>query len=133
MRTRTTLTLADAHVLIEGARNEAGTRSLGVSIAVVDNAGVLIALERLDTARFHTPEVAWRKAQTAAIARTDTGTLQSQIKDEPAYVTFPGRTPIRGGIPISHDGEVIGAIGCSGGTTDEDVAVCEAGIAAWTK
>ena len=130
MRARTTLSLADARLLLDGARREAEQRSLGVSIAVVDDAGVLIALERLDPARFHTPDVAWRKARTAAIARTDTGTLQTQIRDDPAYVAFPDRTPIKGGVPIVHEGAVVGAIGCSGGSTDEDVAVCEAGIAA---
>ena len=133
MRTRNTLTLTDARALIEGAVREAEARNLGVSLAVVDDAGVMIALERLDSARFHTPDVAFRKARTAAIARTPTGALQSQIKDEPAVVTFPDRTPIRGGVPITHEGVVVGAIGCSGGTTDEDVACCEAGIAAWTK
>ena len=132
MRTRTTLCLTDARALLDGARREAERRALGVSIAVVDDAGVLIALERLDSARFHTPEVAMRKARTAAIARTDTGTLQAQIKDEPAYVAFPDRTPIKGGVTIEHEEAVIGAIGCSGGTTDEDVAVCQAGIAAWS-
>ena len=133
MRTRNSLSLADARTLLDGAVREAEARNLGVSFAVVDDAGVLIALERLDTARYHTPEVAFRKARTAAIARTPTGALQSQIKDEPAFVTFPDRTPIKGGLPVTHEGAVVGAIGCSGGTTDEDVACCEAGIAAWTK
>ncbi len=132
MRSRQSLALSDARILIEGAVREAEARALGVSLAVVDDSGVLVALERLDSARLHTPEVAWRKARTAAIARTATGALQAQVKDEPAYATFPDRVPIKGGMPILHGGEVVGAIGCSGGTTDEDVACCEAGIAAWS-
>ncbi len=131
MLTRRSLSLSDARVLLEGARREAEARSLGVSLAVVDDAGVLIACERLDGARLHTPEVAGRKARTAAIARTATGTLQAQIKDDPALVAFPDRVPIKGGLPITVDDMVVGAIGCSGGTTDEDVSCCQAGIAFW--
>ena len=132
MRTRHCLSLADARLLIEGARAEAERQELGVSIAVVDDAGVLVALERLDAARLHTPEVAWRKARTAAIARTETGTLQAQVKEHPAYATFPDRVPIEGGLPIEHEGEVVGAIGVSGGRTEEDVAVGRAGVARWS-
>ena len=132
MRSRRSLSLADARLLIEGARAHAESLSLGVSIAVVDDAGVLVALERLDLARLHTPDVASRKARTAAIARTETGALQAQLKDHPAYATFPDRVPIEGGLPIKHEGEVVGAIGVSGGQTAEDVAVGRAGIARWT-
>jgi glc operon protein GlcG len=133
MHARQTLSLADARRLIDGARHEADARSLGVSIAVTDEAGTLIALERLDTARYHTPTVATAKARTAAIARTPTKVLQAQLKDHPAYATFPDRVPIEGGIPIIHDNEVVGAIGVSGGTTAEDTAICEAAIAHFTE
>ena len=91
---------------------------------------MLILLERLDNGRLHTPEVATLKARTAAIARTPTATLQEQVKAVPAYLSFPGRLPLQGGVPIVHDGAVVGAIGVSGGKPDEDEEVCRAGLAA---
>ena len=122
--------LADAKRLMDGARAEADRRGLEMSIAVTDEAGVLLLLERLDNARLHTPEIATAKARTAAISRTATSTLQEQIKTQPAYLTFPGRVPLQGGLPVLHEGTVVGGIGVSGGKPEEDEAVCEAGLAA---
>ncbi len=131
MRDKQVLTLADARRLMEGARAEADARALEMSIAITDEAGVLIVLERLDNARLHTPEVATLKARTAAIARTPTATLQEQVKAVPAYLSFPGRVPLQGGLPITVGGAVVGGIGVSGGKPDEDEAVCQAGLAAF--
>ena len=131
MRTKHALTLADAKQLMDGARAEAERRGLEMSIAVTDEAGVLLLLERLDNGRLHTPEVAMLKARTAAIARTPTATLQEQIKTQPAYLAFPGRVPLQGGLPIVHDGAVVGGIGVSGGKPEEDEAVCQAGLDAF--
>ena len=132
MRTKTTLTLADARALLDGARAEAERRRLGMAIAVTDEAGILLALDRLDAARAHTPEIATAKARTAAIARTPTATLQAQARENPAYLSFPGRVPLQGGLPITAGDETVGAIGVSGGKPEEDEAVCLAGIAAWS-
>ena len=131
MKQKHSLTLDDARRMMEGARTEAGGRGLEMSIAVTDEAGILILLERLDNARLHTPEVATLKARTAAIARTPTATLQEQVKSVPAYLSFPGRVPLQGGIPIVFADAVVGAIGVSGGKPDEDEEVCRAGLAAF--
>ena len=133
MKQKHILTSDDARRLMEGARTEAATRGLEMSIAITDEAGVLILLERLDNARLHTPEVATLKARTAAIARTATATLQEQVKSVPAYLSFPGRVPLQGGLPIPYEGAVVGAIGVSGGKPDEDEDVCRAGLAAFSK
>ncbi len=130
MQTRHVLTLADARRLMAAAAGEAERRQLGVSIALVDQAGVLLLLERLDGARLHTPEAAMLKARTAAIARSSTATLEQQARDNPATLSFPGRMPLTGGMPLLHAGEVVGAVGSSGAQPDEDQAVCEAALAA---
>lgn len=128
MKTKHVLQLADAKQIMDGARAEAERRSLAMSIAVTDEAGVLILLERLDNGRLHTPEIATAKARTAAISRSSTATLQEQVKTNPAYLTFPGRVPLQGGLPILYEGAVVGAIGVSGGKAEEDEIVCQAGL-----
>jgi len=101
-----------------------------VTIAIVDDAGVLLALERRDGARLHTPEAAWLKARTAAIVRQPTSELQEAVAANPALLSFPGRMPLTGGAPLVHAGTVVGGVGSSGGAPEEDVAVCAAVVAA---
>ena len=96
---------------------------------MVDEAGVLLLLERLDGARSHTPEAATLKARTAAIARSSTAILERQVRENPATLSFPGRMPLTGGMPLVHAGEVVGAVGSSGAQPDEDQAVCDAAVA----
>ncbi len=130
MKRRPALTAADAETLLRAARAEAERHGLEVSIAIVDESGVLLALQRLDGARLHTPEAAWMKARTAAIVWQPTEELQAAIPANPALLAFPGRLPLTGGLPLVFDGTVVGGVGSSGGTPDADVAVCEAAIAA---
>ena len=130
MQTRPFLVAADVRSLMLAARAEALRLGLEVSIAVVDEAGVLLALERLDGARLHTPEAAWLKARTAAIVRTATATLQEQVQADPALLSFPGRMPLAGGMPLVHQGHVVGGVGSSGARPDQDEAVCQAALVA---
>ncbi|GJD49434.1 hypothetical protein OPKNFCMD_2164 [Methylobacterium crusticola] len=130
MRTKPVLTIEDARRIMAAARLEAERRRLEVSIAVVDEAGVLILLERLDGARLHTPDAATLKARTAAIVRTATADLQDQVGANPALLSFPGRMPLSGGVPLTAHGHVVGGVGSSGAQPDEDEAVCRAATAA---
>ena len=130
MRSRPALTAADVAVMLEAARGEAERRGVETTIAIVDEAGVLLALQRLDGARLHTPEAAWLKARTAAIVRQPTAELQAAIPANPALLAFPGRLPLTGGLPLVFEGTVVGGVGSSGGTPDEDVAICQAAVAA---
>ena len=75
MRTKRALSLSDARRIIDAARAEAEQRKWNVSIAVVDDGGFLLALERLDGAGPQTPEIATRKAWTAAMVRLPTKTV----------------------------------------------------------
>ena len=130
MRQRAALGEAEAGAVLDAACAQARTARLEVSVAVVDEAGVRLALHRLDGARLHTPEAATLKARTAAITRTETAALETQVRSNPALLAFPGRLPLAGGVPLLWQGEVVGGIGSSGGTPQEDLAVCAAGLAA---
>ena len=124
------LEAADVDALMAAARGEAARRHLEVTIAIVDEAGVPLALHRRDGARLHTPDAACAKARTAAITRQATAELQAAVADNPALLSFPGRLPLTGGLPLVHAGQVVGGVGSSGGTPEEDIAVCEAAVAA---
>lgn len=130
MRDRPTLEAADARRILSAARTEAERRHLPVTIAVVDEAGVLLALERLDGARLHTPEAAHLKAKTAAIVRSPTKSLQDAVQGNPALLSFPGRLPLTGGVPLLHGDTVVGGFGSSGGEPDDDERLCNAAVAA---
>jgi glc operon protein GlcG len=99
-----------------------------VSIAIVDDSGNLLHLERLDGAGGQTPELATLKAATSALTRFPTKTIEDMIKDRPSLTTFPRRLPVQGGLPISYRGEVVGAIGVSGMRPHEDEQIAQAGI-----
>lgn len=128
MRTRPFLVAADVRTLMRAAHDVALARALEVSIAIVDEAGILLALERLDGARLHTPEAAWLKSRTAAIVRTPTASLEAQVHVNPALLSFPGRMPLAGGMPLLHAGEVVGGIGSSGAQPEQDEQVCRAAV-----
>ena len=131
MRSRITLEAADARAMLLAARTEAERLGLPVSIAVVDEAGVPLTLERLDGARLHTPDAALLKARTAALVRDSTAALQAQAEANPVLLSFPGRLPLAGGLPVKvADGTVVGGVGCSGGQPDQDEAVCRAALSA---
>lgn len=121
---------AEAGAILDAACAHARSASLEVSVAVVDEAGILLALRRLDGARLHTPEAAMLKARTAAITRTATAALEDQVRADPALLAFPGRLPLAGGVPLLWQGVVVGGIGSSGGSPEADLSVCAAGVAA---
>ena len=127
MRTKTTLTAADAVTIITACKAEAAKNNWLVSIAVTDEAGYLIHLERLDGAGLPSAEVATLKARTAAISKAPTKALEDVVKERPAVGLMPGRLPVQGGVPIIHNGECVGGIGVSGVKSHEDEIVAIAG------
>jgi uncharacterized protein GlcG (DUF336 family) len=111
-------------------RAEAEKNRWNVSFAVVDDAGFLLYLERLDGAGPLTAEVATAKARTAALTRRATKVWEDLIKDRPVMMKFPDNLPIQGGVPIMAEGECVGAVGVSGVQSQQDEQVAKAGIAA---
>ena len=130
MRNKLCLTLADAQKIVAACKAEATKNKWNVSIAVVDDGGFLVHLERLDGAVGQSAAIATFKAQTAAATRTPTKVLEDVVKERPATVAFPGRVAVQGGLPILHQGECVGAVGVSGVKSHEDEQVAAAGLRA---
>jgi uncharacterized protein GlcG (DUF336 family) len=130
MRSRPALTASDVQKMAAACKAEAEKHKWSVTIAVVDDAGHLLYLERLDGAGPMTAEVATSKASTAAIWRRPTKFWEDRIKERPVFLKFPGNLPIQGGVPIIHQGDCVGAIGVSGVQSHEDEQIANAGIAA---
>jgi len=124
------LTLAVAKKIAAAAEAEATKRGSTVVIAIVDDAGHLLLLERLDDTQVASVEVGIGKARTAAIFRRPSKVFEDQVKNgRVAALALPGATPLQGGVPILVDGKVVGAIGVSGNTPQEDEDIAKAGAA----
>lgn len=127
--TKKVLTLGVAKKLVAAAEAEAKKRGATVVIAVVDDGGQLILLERLDDTQVASVEVAIGKARTAAIFRRPSKVFEDQVRNgRVAALALPGATPLQGGIPIIVDDKVIGAIGASGNSPQEDEEIAQAGV-----
>jgi uncharacterized protein GlcG (DUF336 family) len=125
------LTLNVAKKIAAAAEAEALKRGSTVVIAVVDDGGHLLVLERLDDTQVASVEVGIGKARTAAIFRRPSKEFEDQVKNgRIAALALPGATPLQGGIPISFQGKVIGAVGVSGNTPQEDEDIAKVGAAA---
>ncbi|MBI4527818.1 MAG: heme-binding protein [Deltaproteobacteria bacterium] len=130
------LTLDAAKKVIAAAVAEAKSRNApGGAIAVVDEEGNLVAVERLDNTFAAGAQISIGKARTAAIFRRPSKEFEDQVKNgRIAALSLPGATPLQGGVPLVSDGKVVGAIGVSGNTPqeDEDIALAGAKIFAGT-
>jgi glc operon protein GlcG len=133
------LTLEGARAVLAAAEKRAQEIRVPMNIAVVDDGSHLIAFVRMDGAKLASIRVAMVKAQAAASRRAPTGPAMAgdQVNLPVALgLALAGpseQTPIRGGIPLVVDGEVIGAIGVSAGTEDQDTEVARIGAAAIEK
>jgi glc operon protein GlcG len=130
MRTKRALSLSDARAIVDAARREAEQRKWNVTIAVVDEGGFLLALDRMDGAPLQSADIAVRKAWTSALTRLPTKTLEDMVKDRPALVGFPGQLRVQGGLPIQVEGDWVGAVGVSGVASHEDEQIARAGLTA---
>lgn len=125
------LTLAGVKQIMNAAEAEAVRNNWTVSIAIVDGHGELLAFRRLDGASLASVDISRGKARTAARMRRPTKALEDAVAGgRLALVTVAGLTMLQGGLPISVDGVVIGAVGVSGVTSQQDEQVAAAGIAA---
>lgn len=130
MQQKYCLTAAEAQKIVVACKALAQQKGWAVSIAVVDEGGYLIHVERLDAASLQTPEVAISKARTAALSRRPTKALEDVVKERPSTALFPGRLPVQGGIPIFFREQCVGGIGVSGVQSHEDEEVAKAGLEA---
>lgn len=127
------LSLADAKVLIDGAKRRAGEINVPMCISIVDESGNLIAFERMDGTKVLSTTLATDKAFTAAISKR--GTHEYGEINVPGNRTYGinsvhgGRfSTVGGGRPVIVDDEVVGGIGLSGGTAEQDMDCAQAGL-----
>jgi glc operon protein GlcG len=122
-----------AKKVLAAAEVEAKKNNWPVAIAVVDGSGFLVAFQRLDNTQLGSVEVALEKAKTSALFRRPTKVFEDLLATGGAnakILKLPGALPIEGGLPIIHNGKVIGAIGVSGVKSTEDAQVATAGLEA---
>jgi glc operon protein GlcG len=131
--TRPILTLEAARMIVAAAEAKAKAEGLASVIAVVDSGGLPILVERMDNAAINAGvELAPQKARTAALFKRPSGAMEDAINGpRPALLSARGFVLMRGGIPITVDGYVVGAIGVSGDTPEHDEVIAKAGIAAF--
>ncbi|KAJ9646388.1 hypothetical protein H2201_008462 [Coniosporium apollinis] len=137
-------TLADRHIInlaqaeqaIAAAQAQAASIRVSASIAVTDPSGFLVAFRRNDNARLLSVDVSQRKARTVSLFA---GAFTTQVLfnlTQPGAALYGitetngGLVALGGGVPIFRDGFFIGAIGVSGGTSDQDVVIANAGVQA---
>ena len=130
------LSYDDALILIEGAATKAREIDVPMCIAVVDDSGFLVGFQRMDGGKPLSTTLAQDKAHTAAISRKSTQTYNENCV--PGNLAFGIHTSaggrfstVGGGVPVIIDGEIVGAIGLSGGAPEQDIACAEAGIEAF--
>jgi glc operon protein GlcG len=126
------LTLEAAEKIAAAAEAEAKKRDATVVIVVVDEGGYPLLLKRLNNTQVASVDVGIGKARTAAIFRRPSKDFEDQIRNgRVASLVLPGATPLQGGIPLVFQGKVVGAIGVSGNTPQEDEDIAKAGAASF--
>jgi glc operon protein GlcG len=115
--------------IAEGVLEECQNNNWNVAVAVVDNHGLLVYFERMENTQTASIDIAVGKAKTAAMYRRTTRVFMDAINNTPATATLGGIYASPGGIPIFADGKVIGGVGVSGVTGDQDEQCAEAGLA----
>jgi glc operon protein GlcG len=131
MQSKAILGLAEATGVIAAARAEAASHGWVVAIAVVDDGGHPLALERADGCAPIGAYIALEKARSAALGRRETKGYEDMVNGgRTAFVTAPLLTALEGGVPLAVDGQIIGAIGISGVKPEQDAQIAKAGAAA---
>ncbi|AEB56245.1 MULTISPECIES: heme-binding protein [Pseudomonadaceae] len=131
MQHKAVLSQSEVSQILQAARSEAQQQGWAVAIAVVDDGGHPLALERLDGCAPIGAYIATEKARSAAIGRRETKGYEDMVNGgRTAFVSAPLITSLEGGVPVLVDGQVVGAVGVSGVKAEQDAQVAKAGIAA---
>lgn len=125
-----TVSLAAARRMMAAAEAEARKNGWNVSIAIVDASGELLAFQRMDDSSPASVGVSQAKARTSARFRRPTKALEEAVAGgRTALLSFEGMAMVEGGVPITADGKVIGAVGVSGASSAQDAQVAQAAVA----
>jgi len=125
------LSLDDAKRVAAAARVEAEKNGWAVVIAVVDEGGHLMYLERLDGCQKASSRIAEKKARTAILFKRPSKAIEDVVMEgRSVMMGLPGAVPLEGGVPLVKDGAFLGAIGVSGVQSFQDGVIARAGVAA---
>lgn len=119
-----------ARVAAAAAIAEMKKNNWRMAVAVVDGAGNLVHFEKVDNTQHASVTIAIKKATAAATFRRPTKAFVDALAGNPGIASLPGVIVSEGGVPIVVGGRLIGALGCSGGTGQQDGVACNAGAAA---
>ena len=135
---RKAISLAEAKKMVAAAMAEAIKNKWQMVVIVTDDHGTPIVLEKMDGVQLGSVGIAERKAKTSALLRRPTKAVEDAVMGNPGatppapqrnvlLTLFPDFLPIGGGLPLFNGDQLMGAIGCSGGTAAQDEQVCKAG------
>ena len=128
------ITLKGAQKMMAAAEAEARKNNWNVAIAIVDASANLIMFQKIDETQPGSVAVSIGKARTAANFKRPTRVLEEMIAGgRTAFLAVEGATPMQGGLPVTVDGKIIGAVGVSGVKSSEDEQVAQAAIDALTR
>jgi glc operon protein GlcG len=134
LATKKALTLEVAKQLGAVAEKAAAANKWTMVIAILDDGGNLMYLERMDETQIGSIEVAIQKGRSAVTFKRPTKVFEDAVAGgRTALLRLPGAVPVEGGLPITVDGKIIGAIGVSGGTSPQDGEVGKAALDALPK
>ncbi len=131
--TNVSIGLAEATRILATAVAEAEREGVAAAVVVVDSGGRVVLAGRMDGCSQLALDAATGKAYTAACLAVPTSTWEQRVREDPGFAgsvaAVPGFTLLGGGEPIQVEGPVIGAVGVSGGTSEQDVRIARAGLA----
>jgi len=128
------LNLAVAKTIAAAAESEAAKNKFTMVICILDDGGNLMYLEKMDDTQIGSIDVAQAKAHSAIAFKRPTKAFSEALAGgNSGILKLPGAIPVEGGLPLMADGKIIGAIGVSGGTSQQDGSVAAVGVEALTK
>ncbi|QXH44372.1 heme-binding protein [Pseudomonas xanthosomatis] len=131
MNSKPVLGLHEATLILRAAEAEAAANQWAVAIAVVDDGGHPIALQRVEACAPIGAYIAVEKARTAALGRRESKAYEDMVNGgRSAFLSAPLLTSLEGGVPLIIDGQVVGAVGVSGVKADQDAQIARAGATA---
>lgn len=128
LSSKTVLTLSAAKFMANAAGNYLKSKNLTIALAILDDGGHLVHFERMDGVQIAGIDVAMRKVESALKYRRPSRAMAERAVKEPHVTALPGAFPFEGGLPVVYNGTVIGSIGVTGATAQEDAEVAQAAI-----
>lgn len=133
LTTKKALNLAVAKEIAAAAEAHARANNWNVIITILDDGGNMLYMQRMDGAQIGSIDVSRRKAESAIKFKRPTKVFADGIASNPGLAMLPGAIANEGGLPLAVDGEIIGSIGISGVTSQQDGMIAQAGVDALPK